>query len=113
MFINEHLLKQEKHQYLFRKCFLIICWNLMTRAHNVFSIDFAHMSWAEDALCIYFAHMKNDQCGERPRDPRHVYANPLVPSVCPILALGLYWVSNQVAVDNSRLFPGKDQYDRF
>ncbi|EEY60461.1 uncharacterized protein PITG_12888 [Phytophthora infestans T30-4] len=26
-----------------------------------------------------------------PRDPRHIYANPLQPNICPILALGLYW----------------------
>jgi hypothetical protein len=32
--------------------------------------------------------MKNDQSGERPRDPRHIYANPLMPEVCPILSLG-------------------------
>ena len=36
------------------------------------SICFSHMEWKNDALGIYFAHMKNDQLGERPRDPRNV-----------------------------------------
>ena len=60
----------------------------MSRAGNWFSVCYDHMEWTEDALAIYFAHMKNDQCGERPRDPRHVYANPLMPEVCPVLCLG-------------------------
>ncbi|EGZ23676.1 hypothetical protein PHYSODRAFT_481341, partial [Phytophthora sojae] len=61
---------------------------------------------------IYFAHMKNNQGGERPRDPRHIYANPLQPSICPIVALGLYWtVSNFDGSD--LLFPGNNQYERF
>ncbi|ETK72455.1 hypothetical protein F441_20896 [Phytophthora nicotianae CJ01A1] len=56
--------------------------------------------------------MKYDQGNDRPRDPRHVYANPLQPSVCPILALAIYWATSTFDVDN-RLFPGSDQYDRF
>ncbi|EGZ24652.1 hypothetical protein PHYSODRAFT_406965, partial [Phytophthora sojae] len=56
--------------------------------------------------------MKNDQSGDRPRDPRHVYANPLQPSICPVLALAIYWATTSFDTDN-RLFPGSDQYDRF
>ncbi|DAZ98629.1 TPA: hypothetical protein N0F65_000824 [Lagenidium giganteum] len=45
------------------------------------------MSWIGNALCMYFANgSKNGQSGERPCDPRHVYANPLPPQLCPILA---------------------------
>ncbi|ETP53806.1 hypothetical protein F442_01318 [Phytophthora nicotianae P10297] len=29
--------------------------------------------------------------GSRPRDPRHVYANPTIPEICPVLALGIYF----------------------
>ncbi|EGZ20172.1 hypothetical protein PHYSODRAFT_491513 [Phytophthora sojae] len=56
--------------------------------------------------------MKNDQGGERPRDPRHIYTNPLQPSICPIVALGLYWAPT--SFDSSDLlFPGNNQYERF
>eukprot|EP00960_Hanusia_phi_P012311 359235-Hanusia_phi.AAC.1 len=48
------------------------------------------MEWGSDALKIYFAHMKNDKNGERPRDACHVYANTVSPAICPILALGKY-----------------------
>jgi hypothetical protein len=79
---------------------------------------YSHMEWKEDALCVYFAHQKNDQMGERPRDPRHIYANPLIPEICPILALGLYWLANDDFRDvapggNAPLFRGQNQYERF
>jgi hypothetical protein len=60
----------------------------MSRAGNAFSICCDHIEWTEDALAIYFAHMKNDQCGERPRNSRYVYANPLMPEVYHVLCLG-------------------------
>jgi hypothetical protein len=62
---------------------------------------------------IYFATMKNDQEGERPRDPRHVYANPYNPEICPILALGIYWMCCPFDAKSAKLFPGSDQYDRY
>ena len=85
----------------------------MCRASNALNIKFEHFEWREDALCIYFAHMKNDQSGERPRDPRHVYANPLIPEICPILALGLLWITFEFENSGNSLFPGSNQYDRF
>ena len=51
---------------------------------NGLGVCYEHMEWRGDAMCIYFAHMKNDQLGDRPRDPRHIYANPIIPEVCPI-----------------------------
>ena len=57
---------------------------------NAAGISISHLEWREDALGVFFAHMKNDQTGERPRDPRHVYANPMMPEISPILALGIY-----------------------
>lgn len=107
------LLEYSSKDMLFARTFLIICWNLMCRSYNAFHIRHGHIEWVEDSMCIYFAHMKNDQQGERPRDPRHIYANPLQPEVCPILALGIYWSCFEWDEDNDQLFPGDNQYDRF
>ena len=84
--------EDESNESVFAHVFLILCWNLMCRAGNAVKIALNHMEWMSDALGIYFAHMKNDQMGERPRDPRHTYANPLHPEICPILSLGLYFM---------------------
>ena len=66
---------------------------------------YIHMGWDKDALTVAFAHQKNNQQGDRPRDPRHIYANPLNPSICPILLLGIYWLVTGFD-DTGRLFPG-------
>jgi hypothetical protein len=57
--------------------------------------------------------MKNDQFGERPKDPRHIYANPLNPEICPVLALGIYWACIPMKSDQNQLFEGSQQYDMF
>ncbi|KAH9099840.1 hypothetical protein Ae201684P_018849 [Aphanomyces euteiches] len=98
---------------IFARTFLVIAWNLMCCASNAFASRHSHMEWSNDSLCIYFAHMKNDQGGERPRDPRHIYANPLSPEICPILPLSIYWATFQFVDSVDLLFPGGKQYDRF
>jgi hypothetical protein len=85
----------------------------MCRAGSAVAICFLHMEWKEDALRIYFAHQKNDQMGKRPRDPRHIYANPKCPEICPILSLGIYLVCLPPLVAQKKLFPGSSQYDRY
>jgi hypothetical protein len=106
-------LRHDKPEYIFPHLFHVITWNLMCRASNATSIQLSHLAWGEDALQIYFIHMKNDQTGERPRDPCHVYANPLNPGICPVLTLGIYLICTPEVLQQSALFPGKDQYDRF
>ena len=62
-----------------------------------------------------FAKTKTDQEGVKNIDhPWHVYANPLDPVVCPVLALARYIVSNPTILSGkSNLFEGESQYERF
>ena len=85
----------------------------MCRACSASTICFEHMDWRNDALGIIFAHMKNDQTGERKRDPRHIYANPVIPEICPILSLGIYWLCTTFESSSIKLFAGSAQKDRF
>lgn len=111
--IAERFLKSGEKQFAFSHLFHVICWNLMCRAGNAVSICWDHLVWENDSLGIFFCHMKNDQTGERPKDPRHVYANPLIPEICPILSLAIYLSINPIAPNSNKLFPGVKQYDRF
>eukprot|EP00924_Labyrinthula_sp_SR-Ha-C_P014693 maker-scaffold_85-snap-gene-0.41-mRNA-1 protein AED:0.08 eAED:0.08 QI:0/0/0/1/1/1/2/0/458 len=97
--LNLAMLHTEKKDFVLFKTFLTITWNLMCSAK-------------EDALCIIFCHQKNDQAGEKARDTRHVYANPLQPEICPVLPLGMYWSIFGFG-DGTSLFGGNNQYDRF
>jgi hypothetical protein len=107
------LLRSASSGSIFAHTYLTISWNLMCRAGNTASICFSHLEWAEDALGIYFAHMKNDQEGDRPRDARHIYANPLQPEVCAILSLAIYLLCFRCEEKDIKLFPGSNQYDRY
>jgi hypothetical protein len=72
------------------------------------------MGWREDAMTVLFAHQKNDPEGNRrPKDPRHVYPNPLIPAICPVLSLGIYLLCTAFQPNQTHLFPGNSQYDRY
>ena len=106
------MLSMEQPVYTYGHLCMLLSWNLMCRFSNTKSICWTHMEWRQDALGIYFAQMKNDQGGDRPRDPRHIYANPCNFVVCPILALGLYMLSFTFS-DSPFVFEGGCQDDRF
>ena len=112
--LNELMLEEDTTESVFGRAFMTITWNLVCRASNTCSIHLHHLEWREDSLRVYFAHMKNDQTGERKRDPRHIYSNPHVPVVCPVLALSVYFSLFSISgTVDSALFPGSNQYKRF
>jgi len=71
------------------------------------------MDWDADALTISFAKMKTNQRGEQPVDPRHIFANPLMPVICPILSLGVYFLVTGFTDGQVALFGGLDPYERY
>jgi hypothetical protein len=75
---------------MFAWTFLILAWNLMARSVSVSGIMFDHIQWVNDSLTIVFPKHKGDQDGSNAA-PKHVYANPSNPTICPVLALAV-WV---------------------
>lgn len=72
------------------------------------------MEWPDECLSIYFDHKKNYQTGQRKRGPRHIYADPIDPVVCLILALSIYSsIFLNIGTKDTSLFPGKNQYKKF
>ena len=71
------------------------------------------MEWVQDSLGIYFAQMKNDQAGERPKDPRHVFGNPFNFNICPLVALGLHMLCFTFDPSSPFVFAGGSQDDGF
>ncbi|CAM9637464.1 unnamed protein product, partial [Phaeothamnion confervicola] len=98
---------------VFGHAFLVIIWNLMCRAKSVTTICLSHIEMRGDAIAIFFAQQKTDQTGDRPRDPRHIFANPFMPEICPFLALGLFLLAYPVGAVARKLFSGNDQSQRF
>lgn len=97
----------------FGQLVLVLAWNLMARASNPLSLALSHLEASGDHLLIYFAHMKSDQEGNLSRYPRACYANPLRPEICIMLAFALFFVTYPFKPDQTHLFEGGSQYDRF
>lgn len=53
---------------------------------------------------LLFTQYSGDQDGKR-SFPRHVFANPYNPSVCPVLALAVLIFSQDTTAANPTLFP--------
>jgi hypothetical protein len=98
----------------FANLFFVLMWNLMCRASNCVHILLQHLEWRGDAIAIYFSQQKTDQTGDKAKYPRHVYANPFMPEICPFISLGVYLLTfNFTGVNNNtKLFPGTNQYNR-
>jgi hypothetical protein len=94
--------------------FLVISWNLMTRSKSTTNIHFDHMKWYNDCIAFNIPKDKAHQSGdEGTQGIKHVYANPLDPVQCPILALGISLLCNTCMGTNRVLFNHKFMEENF
>jgi hypothetical protein len=104
---------------LFGWLFLVLQWNLMGRSNTVAKVLFSHLSWQEDSLLVFIPKHKGDQEGKSINKPKHVYANPFCPEICPIFALAVYVFSNSWKLTTganrtkNALFGGTEQEHRW
>lgn len=96
----------------FAHLFLLTQWNLMCRSASVENLSMSHLTSADDSIGCILHKSKTNQEGNGPKDPRHIYANPLSPSTCWVLSLGMYLACNPLLCYGS-LFPGSNQKNRF
>jgi len=112
--IADVLIKSIDSKALFTHTVFTTMWNLMSRVGNAVKICKSHLQWSEDALLIFFANEKTDQTQSKPGDPRHIYANPYQPAICPILSLGIFFlVIDITSSPGNFVFSGESQYCRF
>jgi hypothetical protein len=76
-------------QGIFSWCYMVLCWNIMSRSINVGALMMQHMDWENDCLKIIICKHKGDATGEGLGNMKHVYVNLYNPDVCPILSLAL------------------------
>ena len=87
------MLREQNWEPVFARAFMNITWNLICQSKNTTMIHLHHLEWTEYCPSIYFAHMKNDQTGDSKRDPDYIYGSPIDPTVCPVLALVIYFTT--------------------
>jgi hypothetical protein len=106
---------------LFGWPYLLLQWNLVARTATVSAMMMEHVSWEGDALLISTPKHKGDQEGVK-CFARHLYANPLSPVICPVLALAVLSFTRVLRHDpeagpqslpNYRIFDGSSNDDRW
>ena len=95
--------------------FLLLDWNLMSRADFVVTSNIELVGVWNDALCFQVGVTKTDQEGSKHVDhPFHVYSCPENPVICPVLALSKHLLCNpRILRGKCKLFEGSNQYERF
>jgi hypothetical protein len=86
---------------IFAHTFIVLAWNLMARSISISTLMYQHLSWVDDSMVIKMPKHKGDQEGKH-AFPRHVFANPLNPFICPILSLAMYVFTRGVRVEDSK-----------
>jgi hypothetical protein len=79
---------EQVSQMLFGWPFLVLQWNLIARTATVSGMMMEHVGWEADSLLVSTPKHKGDQEGVKCFS-RHLYANPLNPAICPVLALAM------------------------
>ena len=92
--------------------FHLLSWNLIARSKTVDNINASQISWSGDHMVIDILASKKDQAGEKTAGPRGVFANPLDPSICAILAFAVFFFS-WPHWEGGKLFEGSEQNSRF
>jgi hypothetical protein len=100
---------------LYTHPFITLSWNLFARSASVGDLLLHHFDWKEDSMTITLPKHKGDQEGLHVY-PKHIYANPVYPELCPILSLGIYIFStNHFTREGTdwRLFQGSNVNTKF
>ena len=99
---------------VFMWSYFTLLWNLMSRSDSVDTLMEEHFDWNGDAMMVQEQGHKGDQSGKE-KYWKHVYANPLNPIICPILALAVHVFSIAAhSMDvNHKIYDGSNNKDRF
>lgn len=102
------------NQCTFLWSFMTLQWSLMSRSDSIDSLMLQHFDWEIDSMIIEEQGHKGDQTGDN-KYGKHVYANPLNPVICPILALAVYifTTTNINRSKTNQLYPSSDNKSRF
>jgi len=114
-YLAKVLFESSKAEHVAAHTFLIIEWNLISRAEFVVNSKIDSIRCHGDAILFCMGKTKTDQEGTKNIDhPWHVYANNECAYICPVLALARHLITNpKILVGNCPLFEGSGQYDRY
>jgi len=86
---------------LYAHLYLIWQWNLMARTVSIATCRYEHITWNRDSLVVHIPRHKGDTEAAHSY-PKHVYANPYNPLICPVLALALHIACTSYRTEESQ-----------
>ncbi len=81
----------------------ILQWNCMARSVNIGSLGFHNFRAGEDHIVCCCDDTKTDKTGQMCTH-KHIYANPLEHTVCPLLALAVFFSLESLHLSESEKF---------
>ena len=88
-------------------CFLVLAWNCMTRLKDTGDIKYEHLRMVGDHILIVIPKHRGDPTGDVTPTGKAIYANPLVPQICPFLSLAVLVLSRSSYKENESVLLGK------
>ncbi|KAL3772474.1 hypothetical protein ACHAWU_000036 [Discostella pseudostelligera] len=115
MYLAQILFESDKPEHIAAHTFLILQWNLISRAEFVLESKIDAILFQNDAMLFDVGKTKTDQEGTRNIDhPWHLYGNTKHPYICCFLAMGRHLINNPtILAGRCAIFEGTGQYDRF
>ncbi len=113
--LSSILARSSDPEHLACRLFLLLDWNMVSRAENVVNQHMDLFGVIDDALLVYLGPTKGDQDGSKHTDhPWHIYSVPDKPEICPCIAFAEYLMSNPMVLDGEcKVFDGASQYERY
>ena len=75
--------------------FLVLAWNLMSRAGSTDTVKFQHLRWDSDHLIVVIPKHKGDRAGEKLPTEKSIYAYIVYPEICPFIVFGIILLSRE------------------
>jgi hypothetical protein len=115
VYLAEILHKSKDPEHIAARLFLLLDWNMISRADSVVSSNIELCGMRDDALVFDIGPTKTDQEGKQNIDhPFHIYSCPENPAICTVLAMAEHLICRpQILKGQCRLFEGSNQYEHF
>ncbi len=114
-YLGKILFESKSPKHVAMHTFLLLEWNLISRAEYLVDAKIDAVTVKEDAMLFDIGVTKTDQEGTKNIDhPWHVYSNSEDAYICPFVSVGRHLVANpNILAGKCALFEGSGQYDRF
>jgi hypothetical protein len=114
-YLAEILHQSNDPDHIAAHLFLLLEWNMISRADSVIGSNIELCGMRNDALVFDLGPTKTDQEGKQNIDhPFHIYSCPENPSICTVLAMCKHLLHRpQILKGQCQLFEGSNQYDHY